>query len=139
MGPMGPMMGGWWQGSGVPVWELLAPTVVLFALVAAIGFALWRASGPPTEHRPRSAEEILHARFARGELTREQYREALVDLLRGRYVRGEIDLDTYEVRIRRLFGTEHSRPDPLTEDRQRVRLSDESPRDGIGPTEGGSR
>ncbi len=36
-------------------------------------------------------------RYSRGELTREQYRQALVDILKDRYVRGELDVEAYEV------------------------------------------
>jgi uncharacterized membrane protein len=34
---------------------------------------------PPAQSQP-SAKEILQARYARGELTREQYKEILADL-----------------------------------------------------------
>ena len=59
-------------------------------------------------HVPRlptaTPEEILRARFARGELTRDQYRESVVELLKDRYVRDELTLEEYEARVERPDG-----------------------------------
>ena len=62
--------------------------------------------GAAGERRPSSPEAVLRDRFARGELTRRAYREALLEGLKDRYVRGELDLEEYETRLGCLFGDE---------------------------------
>ncbi|MBI4505989.1 MAG: SHOCT domain-containing protein, partial [Chloroflexi bacterium] len=70
---------------------------------------VWRSGARATVDRPRSADDLLSERFARGELTRQQYQEALVDILKDRYVRGEVDLEGYEAHLALLLGEEHPR------------------------------
>lgn len=50
-------------------------------------------------YQGKTPEEILRERFARSELTRDQYREAVVDMLKDRYVRDELTLEEYEARV----------------------------------------
>lgn len=112
MGPMGPMMGGWrgappamggWPSASwdagwlVPALALLL--VLILALVAVALITGRTASAREGAGGPRPAAEVLRERYARGELTREQYRETLVDILKDRYVRGEVDLESYEAQL----------------------------------------
>jgi hypothetical protein len=71
----------WWWGSG---WRQSAD---------------WRP-----ERRQFSPEAILDGRFARGEISRAEYQEALIEILKGRYVRSELTLDDYESRLSVLIG-----------------------------------
>ncbi len=99
-----------WGGPG-----LLFP----FLIVAAIWYFArphfgWRAryAGPEPGPAPSyqgayhatTPEEILRERFARGEVTRDQYRESVVDMLKDRYVRGELTLEEYEARVNVVMG-----------------------------------
>lgn len=122
MGPMGPMMGGWQVGSGTVI-DWTAPMVVflLMLLLLLVGVVLmgWRGSSIRFGHREGSPGEILRERYARGELTKQQYQEALVDLLQDRYVRGEIDLGEFETRLAGLLGEERPRPEA---DRQKAHI-----------------
>lgn len=106
MGPMGPMMGGW-RASGENVIDWMA--LVVFVLLAVVLFAIivlvdWRGSSIRSGRRESSPGEILRERYARGELTKQQYQEALVELLKERYVRGEVDLEEFETRLDGLLG-----------------------------------
>lgn len=105
MGPMGPIMGGGPGGNGAGSWSWLVLLTFLVLAVGLVVLATWpgRASA---ERRPHSPEEVLRHRYARGELTQRQYREALVDVLKDRYVRGELELAEYETRLSLLLGDE---------------------------------
>ncbi len=60
---------------------LLAGLVVLAAIVALIVWAVRSSSAGRREPaRERTAREILDARYARGEITKEQYQEMLKDM-----------------------------------------------------------
>ncbi len=114
-----PAMGMWWGGAFfLP--RLLFP----FLIVAAILYFArprhaWReryagaeAGAAPAYHGSYHAttpEEILRERFARGEVTRDQYREAVVDMLKDRYVRGELTLEEYEARVNVVMGVARER------------------------------
>ncbi|MFP3901912.1 MAG: SHOCT domain-containing protein [Acidimicrobiia bacterium] len=70
----GDHMSGWGGG-----WVWLWGTLMVLAWVALIGTAVWlvaRALGPGRAGRSR-AREILDERYARGELTTEEYQERL--------------------------------------------------------------
>ena len=117
VGPMGPMMGGWWD---TPGWLVLALLVVLFALVlGAVTFAALATRGRPEPRRPPSPDEILRERYARGEIGRQQYLAALEDTLKDRYVRGELTLDEYEARLDLLLGSPLARSRQELEQRER--------------------
>ena len=101
----GPPPVGWWGGPWI-LPRLFFPLLV----IAAIAFLArprhaWRARyagpepAPASSYHGTSPEEILRERFARGEVTRDQYREAMVDMLKDRYVRGELTLEEYEARV----------------------------------------
>lgn len=96
MGPMGPMMGGPW-GSGTAGWPVLALMVVL---VLALGLIALAVLGIGVQRRrPRSPEEILRERYTRGEISRQEYLDALADVLKDRYIRSELTFDEYEERL----------------------------------------
>jgi putative membrane protein len=95
----GGMMGGFGGGvSGLGLFGGLFSLVFSIGLLAALvllGIWLWRtvspASSPGTTAQPltrtrsvgsQSAREILQIRYARGELTREEYSAMLQDLIR---------------------------------------------------------
>ncbi|MBI3979674.1 MAG: SHOCT domain-containing protein [Chloroflexi bacterium] len=105
MGPMGPMMGGGPWGSGVLSWPGQMLLVLFILALGLVALALWRRDGR-VRRRPLLPEEMLRERYAAGEITRQQYQEALVDVLKGRYVLGELDLAEYELRLGRLLGEE---------------------------------
>ncbi|TAK34855.1 MAG: hypothetical protein EPO21_08235 [Chloroflexota bacterium] len=88
--------------------------MVLFVVVLVVVLAVTRAGGARNRIRSRGAEDILYQRFAGGELTRQQYVDALVqigrdrdiwdgrnghdgssDLLRERYAAGVISRQQY--------------------------------------------
>lgn len=97
---MGPMMGGgpWWGGG----FGWLVAVVVVLAVVALVLGGVWRPGAGGADPRPRAPEQLLRTRYARGELTRRQYHDALLDVLKDRYVRGELDVEEYEERLREL-------------------------------------
>jgi putative membrane protein len=77
-----------YYGVGVGAWILgiLAIILIVAFIVAVIWFIVWLARRGRYEHRThmtpvsQSPEEILKARYARGEITREQYQQMLEDL-----------------------------------------------------------
>ena len=74
---------GWWDhmsgwGGG---WMWLWGTLMMLTWVALIAAAVWFVARSLTGQRPNRAGDILDERYARGELTTEEYRER-VDQLR---------------------------------------------------------
>jgi putative membrane protein len=63
---------GWW-----PLWLLF-----WLALVVAVAWLLWRRWGKPPRDGLDPAREILAERYAKGELTSDEYRERLEHLSR---------------------------------------------------------
>lgn len=80
-GMMGPgMMGGWW-GGGNPWWMLLPLLFWVLVLVGIGLLAVWAVQQlAPSPARGQHALDILKERYARGELTREQYEQMRRDL-----------------------------------------------------------
>jgi putative membrane protein len=76
------MMGGgmlWMHGWGGLLWLLLY-LAILFGFVLLLVWAITRITrgdAPSTDPSPR---EILQLRYARGEITREQYQQMLIDI-----------------------------------------------------------
>jgi putative membrane protein len=64
---------GWW-----PLWLLF-----WLAIVVAAGWFLWRRWGRPQGDPLDRARELLAERYAKGELTSDQYRERLEQLKAG--------------------------------------------------------
>jgi putative membrane protein len=61
---------GWW-----PLWLMF-----WVALVAGVGWLLWRRWGKPRGDGLDRARELLAERYAKGELTSDEYRERLEQL-----------------------------------------------------------
>lgn len=97
MGPMGPMSPALGCGNGTAAWLVLAALLIL--LLGLTALVVWGAGGMIARRGPRSPEEALRERFARGAISRQQYREALVEILKDHYIRGELELDEYETRL----------------------------------------
>jgi putative membrane protein len=85
-------MMGWYGGYG---WIGMAIGMVLMLLffAAAVLFVVWvvrqafpgsanSSQNPPAVSAPLTAKEILKARYAKGELTREEYQNMLADIER---------------------------------------------------------
>jgi len=81
---------------------LLLLGIVLVTGLGLVALVAWRDRDRTASQGP-SSEEVLRTRYIRGELSREQYREVLVDILKDRYVRGEIDLEAYETALGRML------------------------------------
>jgi uncharacterized membrane protein len=77
--------------------------LLLFAAVA-IALSYYGVLGPGSA-RPRlaSPEATLRDRYARGEIARQAYLNALTDVLKDRYVRGELTTEEYESRLGALL------------------------------------
>jgi uncharacterized membrane protein len=83
------MMGGFGGLGIVEAVLLLFLFAVVVAVLAALGYWLWHAYGrseaaqrgePSATLKPPSARQILDTRYARGELTREEYQAMVEDL-----------------------------------------------------------
>lgn len=84
------MMHGWYGGGMGWIGMIFGGLFSLALLVGLILFIIWairrmsKGSGPapaaPAAQGQNAAKEILQARYARGEITREQYQEILADL-----------------------------------------------------------
>lgn len=126
----GPPMAGWWWGGAFFLPRLLFPFLIVAAILYfARPHNTWRAryagpdAGPAPAHQGpyhgTTPDEILRERFARGEVTRDQYREATVDLLKDRYVRGELTLEEYEARVNVVMGVaREQKSEPKTQEGQ---------------------
>lgn len=93
MWPMGPMMN---YSNDWLIIVLVAPFILV---VGAIAFVIVGSRGTRNTQKSLSAEEFLRERYAKGEISRQQYLDALVDILKDRCTRGEIELDEYERRL----------------------------------------
>lgn len=85
MGGMGPWMMGGWHGDGR--WEpwrflvgLIPMVVILGGLAAFLLWALGRTQSTPPGSGEPTARDLLDARYARGEITREQYQQMREDI-----------------------------------------------------------
>ena len=101
-------------GGGFIMTQMLFP----FLLIAVIMLLVrprdgWRERrrvySPPAPPISGTPEEVLRQRYARGELSRDQYQDAIMELLKGRYVTGEISLEDYEARVATLIGDSRQR------------------------------
>ncbi len=54
--------------------------IVIIGLVVLVVWATRRTGGPGGAARPQTAREVLELRYARGEITREQYQQMKEDL-----------------------------------------------------------
>jgi uncharacterized membrane protein len=103
-----PLHGDWWG----PVPWFMLPLLMALVMMVMMGIFLmvsrvhsWMppawSNGRKREDRSPAdqARETLRLRFARGDITRQQYEEALVELLKERYVRDELDMSEFEDRL----------------------------------------
>lgn len=84
------MMHGWYGGGMGWIGMIFGALFSLALLVGLILFIIWAvrrmskgsgaAPAAPAAQSQTAAKEILQARYARGEITREQYQEILADL-----------------------------------------------------------
>jgi putative membrane protein len=75
-----------WGGSGSWAWWWMLPMMVFMTmLIAAVVWAFITAtrSGRTSFPRDHTAEDVLHERFARGEIEADEYRERLETLRHG--------------------------------------------------------
>jgi putative membrane protein len=73
---------GWWGGWWWWLWWL-AMVAVSLAFVAALVWLMRRQGGPGPTDVTAGARQVLAERYARGELTTEEYRARLAELDRG--------------------------------------------------------
>lgn len=65
----------WWHGaSGWDWWWMSLMMVVFWGFIAFVAYAVVR--GARHEHQHQTPEEILAQRFARGEITRDEYEDS---------------------------------------------------------------
>jgi len=110
-------MGGSWMMSQMLFPFLIVVVIVLLARPRHAWHERRRAYDPAPPYLSATPEEVLRQRFARGELSRDQYQEAIIELLKGRYVTGELTLEEYEARVGTLIAD--SRPRRVESDRRR--------------------
>lgn len=78
-------MSGWghmdgWGGGWMWLWTLAVVVLVVAFLVWLVRAGAGSSQGPPADDPERRAREILAERYARGELSTEEYRERLSQL-----------------------------------------------------------
>ena len=91
--------------SWVFIW-LVVVMVVFGVTIVGLGYAgviSLRRSHRPDRQLPSSPENVLRDRYARGEIGRQAYLDALTDILKDRYVQGELTAEEYEERLGRLL------------------------------------
>ena len=80
-GMMGPgMMGGFGMGLVGPIFMVAFWVFVIWAVVALIRGGNWYGNPDYTVRQPDSALEVLKKRYARGEISKEEYEEKKRDL-----------------------------------------------------------
>lgn len=88
---MGGMMGGYGFGSFGLIGMILNLVITVGVIVAIVLLVVWLvrrlgsegggfSAGQRSAHEALSPREILQTRYARGEITRDQYQQALSDL-----------------------------------------------------------
>lgn len=83
---------------GTFIW--LALILIAFGIFAVVGVTVVRGVISGGQRRQSaSPENALRDRYARGEIGRQAYLDALTDILKDRYVRGELTAEEYEERL----------------------------------------
>jgi len=84
-GGMGPGMmwgaqgsDGWWRWGGLLM--LLPGVLIVGGIVAAVVWGIGNSAEPQNPAGPSNAREILDARYARGEITRDEYQQMRRDV-----------------------------------------------------------
>lgn len=96
------MMDGSGYGVGMAGGLFIAMAVVL-VLAISLTVAAWGVAGTARRRAPASPEASLSERYAAGVLTRQQYRDSLIDLLQEQYISGAIGIEEYEAVLDRLL------------------------------------
>jgi len=100
----------WWVFPIIGLgFTLLVVMLVIRPVALAIAKSI-RGNGNDVQsaEEHRSPADILRQRYALGEISQEQYREALMDILKDMCVRGEITVDEFDSRAERLYSLEPS-------------------------------
>lgn len=80
-GMMGPgMMGGFGWGWLMPIFPILTLGLIIWGVLALFGGLAGTASSDSASSRTDSALEVLKKRYARGEISKEEYEEKKRDL-----------------------------------------------------------
>ena len=91
------------MGGGLILWLVVAIVVIVFVVG---GLALLGLPGAGTalgRGRQLPAEQLLRERYARGEIGRQSFQDALSDVLKDRYLRGELTSEEFEERVAALI------------------------------------
>ncbi len=78
------MMGNGMMGGGMGIWMLLGIVFWILLIVGIVLLVVWvvqKAMGGGADRLEESALEILKKRYARGEISKEEYEEKKRDLL----------------------------------------------------------
>ena len=79
-GMMGPgMMGGFGGGWWMVIFMVLIPVLVIWAIVALVRGTMWSGDQSYREHG-ESALEVLRKRYARGDISKQEFEEKRRDL-----------------------------------------------------------
>ena len=89
-------------GTTAGLWLMLIPLLV-FLVGGLVALSFWAAHTWPVRSAPEGKERLLRGHYAAGVISRQQYQDALLDMLKDRYVRGALRLEEYEARVARLF------------------------------------
>ena len=103
------------MGGGMLFWFLIAIVLVLLLVLGLFALGVLGVGGALGRRRPASPEDVLRDRYARGEIGRQAYLDALGDVLKDRYVRGELTSEEYEDRVAVLLGRLGQRQTDLAE------------------------
>jgi putative membrane protein len=82
-GPQWGMMGNWGYSYGYGLFHMIIWIVVLIAIVALVVWLVRSLAGPGAHHMPprrSSGLDVLEERYARGEISRDEYLEKKRDL-----------------------------------------------------------
>lgn len=77
------MMGNWTMDGGMGIWMLVNAVFWILVIVGIVLLAVWavrRVGGGERSKAEESALEILKKRYARGEITKEEYEEKKRDI-----------------------------------------------------------
>ncbi len=75
-------MGGWGWGIGGPIFQLLVIVLIIAAVVWFVRTTTRSGSSPDREHNSRGLD-ALKERYARGEISRDEYLQKKRDILDG--------------------------------------------------------
>ena len=77
------MMGNWTMDGGMGIWMFINMIFWILAIIGIVFLVIWvvrRAGGSEPGKSEESALDILKKRYARGEITKEEYEEKKQDI-----------------------------------------------------------